>query len=1214
MKNTNVTKADFRLLRLILLDSYSPGGEAIIDLSDGAILTGENGAGKTSLLNMIPAFYGEHPSNCVSGSSSFSEFYLPHSTSYVIFEYMRRDVPCMAVLFGANEASFGYRFIRSAYDLDLFTENGDRSTLIQSKDIKLQLKTAGVPHSDHLSHKDYRSVIQGVVAGGRQKDVVERRALVSEYSFTNSGSQLRHIDKIVTGMFSRKANFDDFLQVIVDYISTDGNAPISINGDREKYEDWPSQFTAYNEVMTHAGLMVEVEALSAKIKAGEGSLSALHAKMILLGRHLAAQQGVAEKEKSNLSVTLGAEQIAANKSLQEMQGAESKADADAKIVEERVAAIDIRSSQYKDADVEMKVARVDAIPAERELLALSKAKKDVLLGESSKIEQAYLAMANDIGAEYLIQGQSLQAKKDWAREQYEPLFAKNRADLLQADEQIQVMAEAGLGVMREAHHKAIEERAQCEAAVANPIANEGLVKDLDRKRGEMESLQAGIRESQLAKEKLQSQHVAATNEFAKQDSGLLNLRGQVAGVEKDIQQLLSHLSPDETSMLFFLRENKPEWTENIAKVIREDVLVLPGLHPSIEGGDSLYGIQIDLSRLESSLCANEDALQKKLGELHTEAAALQAKVVDAELALSKCNDVRIAADNAVRQHDAGTAVLHAKEKTLKTDLLAAEQAVVLSRKEAKNESLAKLIEAKAAVSGCEQHIKGAQQSLLSAKKSYAEKHAGIEASILKDRDAAVAEVQVEIGRADAAKTTKLEQIAADKNKALSESGVDMAMKKRMDEEIDACAKRIRDAEIWMKEVSDWRFWRDGEFRKRDSLVFDAMGLRANQVKLGEEKKLATNRWLDRQKELQTAITNAGEMIDDLARGGQQIQTNVARLVAYPPDHQVMTSFFDTSWTIHNLMGQVMTLEQERKGFKLEMDGRIRKIKTAFASAHGTTIEQFFLQTRSDVDPDDSNLMAWVAPMQGWFSRGHEDLRTTLMLYADTYGSLVTDFYGKLVKFHGEVLNFNKAIQDALNQTSHFRRVSNITIHFESRLDKLKYWEDVKSFAEAYKQWGYSATRGMPSPEFADCLKRLVGHWETKEGIRAEPHKLIGIRGEVVENGNLKSFHSKVDLEKLSSNGLSYLILCSIFVAFLSKIRGDADVQITWAVDELLDLDLRNVHDLLSMLKDNGIVLFSACPDANLDILQQFSKRYRIQRVNNLPELAECIIDMGDDDV
>jgi hypothetical protein len=101
-----------------------------------------------------------------------------------------------------------------------------------------------------------------------------------------------------------------------------------------------------------------------------------------------------------------------------------------------------------------------------------------------------------------------------------------------------------------------------------------------------------------------------------------------------------------------------------------------------------------------------------------------------------------------------------------------------------------------------------------------------------------------------------------------------------------------------------------------------------------------------------------------------------------------------------------------------------------------------------------------------------------------------------------------------------------------------------------------------------------------------------------------------DLETLSSNGLSYLILCTIFVAFIRKIRGDAKVQITWAVDELLDLDIRNIGTLLKMLQKNGIVLVSACPDADMDVLLHFKKRYKVMRNDNIPEVAEPEIDMG----
>jgi hypothetical protein len=37
---------DFSLLKMILIDSYAPGGEAIINLDGGAVVTGDNGAGK----------------------------------------------------------------------------------------------------------------------------------------------------------------------------------------------------------------------------------------------------------------------------------------------------------------------------------------------------------------------------------------------------------------------------------------------------------------------------------------------------------------------------------------------------------------------------------------------------------------------------------------------------------------------------------------------------------------------------------------------------------------------------------------------------------------------------------------------------------------------------------------------------------------------------------------------------------------------------------------------------------------------------------------------------------------------------------------------------------------------------------------------------------------------------------------------------------------
>jgi len=572
------------LLRLILLDSYSPGGEAIIDLSDGAILTGDNGAGKTSLLSLIPIFYGENPGQCTTGSSSFSDFYLPHSTSYVIFEYQRRNVPCMSILYSVGEAAFNYRFIRAAYDLSIFTEEGDGTNLVSAKDLKVRLKTLGIPHSPVLVLSEYRNIIQGRVAGG--KSSAENRGLVADYSFTASGSKLLHIEKIVSGMFTRKANFDEFLRVIVDYISDDGNAPISITGDREQYAEWPAQFAAYNEVMQHADLMMEIDGIDAKLNANGNELRFLHAKLLVLGQHFASQHHLLKEDQAQLAGIRDKEQLKFNGSFQKLQEAESKADADANEAEGRVKSIDARAKQYEDDAITQKADLVDSISQMQVDLRSLNSRKDTLLGESSKIEQKYQSMDIAIQKEHLSHIRQFNLDVEKIREQFEPLLDKNRTGHQEAERLLLATAEVGLSVIRNEHNQAIRQEANWDSVVANPPPDPDMVEALENKRKDMEILREELRFIHSNRPTLEEQKTKASREYADQEGILNGLRRHTEDIEAKHQQLLIHLNPDKDSLLHFLRANKTDWPANIAKVIREDVLTMTGLSPSIDGSVS----------------------------------------------------------------------------------------------------------------------------------------------------------------------------------------------------------------------------------------------------------------------------------------------------------------------------------------------------------------------------------------------------------------------------------------------------------------------------------------------------------------------------------------------------------------------------------------------------------------------------------------------------
>ena len=79
------------LKNIYLYDSYLPNNSTKIELGEGnSNLTGANGAGKTSTLNLIPIFYGARPDRLMDRSANklnFTDYYLPHARSMIVFEY-----------------------------------------------------------------------------------------------------------------------------------------------------------------------------------------------------------------------------------------------------------------------------------------------------------------------------------------------------------------------------------------------------------------------------------------------------------------------------------------------------------------------------------------------------------------------------------------------------------------------------------------------------------------------------------------------------------------------------------------------------------------------------------------------------------------------------------------------------------------------------------------------------------------------------------------------------------------------------------------------------------------------------------------------------------------------------------------------------------------------------------------------------------------------
>ena len=153
----------FQLLRAFMVDSLAKGTRQIFELEGGTVITGVNGRGKTSILQMLLLFYGSNPNKLVSkGKSSFIEYYLPNTSSYLAFEYRVQDGSKRLMIAYANTTGdkVFYRFVRQGYDPKIFVT--DDGYFVESKHLKMRLTELNIPHAQHQidTYADYRAVIQ----------------------------------------------------------------------------------------------------------------------------------------------------------------------------------------------------------------------------------------------------------------------------------------------------------------------------------------------------------------------------------------------------------------------------------------------------------------------------------------------------------------------------------------------------------------------------------------------------------------------------------------------------------------------------------------------------------------------------------------------------------------------------------------------------------------------------------------------------------------------------------------------------------------------------------------------------------------------------------------------------------------------------------------------------------------------------------------------
>jgi hypothetical protein len=1193
---------DYQLLRLILIDSYSPGRVVELPMDGGAVLTGRNGRGKTTLLQLIPIFYGENPTRIVGTETNrldFNRYYLPRLTSYIIFEYVRRDVTCMVVLHASEQGGERrYRFVRSPYREDLFLLP-DGINILQVTALRGHFKLKRVIYSEALSSvSDYRAIIQGKAGSGKTGQ--RQRALVADYACVGSGQQLTHIEKIVSGMFLRRTDFQDLQRMVVSCIA-DSDAEIALSTERRKIASWPEHYLAYTGAMAEAGPMTEVLEREARLVAVESELGRIHARVLRLLAHLEDTAAENRQERAHRANEAQAEEQDHRRTAEGIRNRRDTAGLEAKDQEDRATALDRQHADWLNRDLPAKAALLLREPELRERLDQLRRRREALLGEQEQISIRYERLLNDLDRRHTLAEKAAAEARTALFQTFEPrlndLETESRAEL------------AGLRVSHAAERQVIDARLQetrerkgeYSQLARAPQPDPALVEIRDAKRTAVETLD---RERQTAErvvlecrgslDKVKASH-------REQETLLPRLKQQRIELEQRRQTCLLQQSPGEDTLLHFLRSKRSDWVFDIAKVVREDLLVRTDLDPElIDVSTTLYGVGLDLARVDAHVAADEDALRRAIADIEKQRAAVEDLRVKAEQDLAECERIRRQSDERLTLAGAELQKAETRLASIREELKAAEQQVTRSRAAAAGQAKAQLAEVEQAVRTLQAELGELDRRNVEAIKAREDQLARDRGALETERLTALAAHDREQAERHQLQGGERNTIELERDRALDAAGVDTAALARLEQQINALQTDIARIDQFRNEVSQWQLWERNEWPRREEYVRAAQAARAAESAAHAELAAEERRWSARAAAHNETLRRLDREHEQMERELAAIRKRLDGLRAYSPDLQVQAEPYDPGWTLEALAAQA-NVNQTQAADQVKAIGQlVEGIKRAFSARRDTPPDQFYETHRATLGPD-APARAWIPIFKSWFDSEHDAYRRTLAVEAHQIASAIVGFHGDLDAFHRKAQQFNRELQQSLDENLAFESVSRVTVEVKSVIRELEYWGPIETMAEDHRAWLRLEGHELPPPEFATTLRTLLEHWEVREGIRAALPSLIRIQGEVVENGQTRPFRKAADLERVSSHGLSYLILCVIFIAFINRIRRQAKVEVVWALDELKDLDLGNIETLLTILKRNAITLVSAFPDPDADVLALFRHRFTVEEGRRLLE-------------
>ncbi len=1199
----------YSLLRIIIIDSFWQGQVNELDLTGHTQLEGTNGAGKTSLMRMLPLFYGMRPSDIVSKvdqAKNFADFYLPRESSILVYEYQRPFGQKCQVLATSDGRGVHFKFIDAAYDAQYFIANieGSKAKPFTINEIEKNYRNIGKESSKFLGIDKYRQVIQNLRSGRKHKEI---RLLQNRFSFSEQACP--HIDKVINGTIEKNLDFEAVKRMLV-AIASDHLAR-NTNDEKEQLSLNKADITSW---LADIQASRAIKKVADKISVWQNDFSAftslinklqhLHAEVLAHQQHLEAkQQGRDELKKNSIQSRGKLETELANLTEQFQKavfGLNAKIDADLS----KIDLLDEDKLNYEDDDASSYQIKADQAPQIQAELTEVIAVIDAFEGNITKIGQKFSQLIQKIEVEKL--------KAISSNNEKSALIAS------QANQQLthinEIFHQQGQSLNAQLHKEELKlqkdqqsiqhQLSSAKQQLSQPIIPAELIQDIDDNIQGLSHAQQHYNQSLLQESDLQKQQYQLEKQQDQQLAQRSDANRYLEQLRKDYQQVDLQLLPQEGSLHHYLiNELKAaNWQNDIGRLLTTEQLSRSDLNPQWLENDNapatLYGLSLDLQQLpcDDSLFLDEVQLREKRQLIETKLHAQTDKISQLDEHLKTIvKDLNQHKVNVTQQAQ------NVNQQKLTLGQLQTQQESLAIKKQLAIKAHNQTVEAE--IQNFNQQAKTIEKKQLNFEENKAEQLHELTNDKLEkcmvvesDRDnqlTLLTDQLVELKANAKQRSTELnKQQAIDIEKLDPEGEVDKRIAKRitLEHNLTLCS-------LFAQKARDYHSFMNERYCHRDALAEENQNrkiVKRNLESDHEDTNISLTTKISELKQLIKKTNIEKQATDDLL---VQLNDNKRLCEMSAIDSELSTDepTNQADLTVsfcHDFYQQFKTIEKR-------LASQLNTFSERFRKDHSGS-ELFDNWQKLLLDNDNYTgakaLFKYREPISELLNSAEQKQQSTYQLVT-VNATMINEFYQHIENFGRNIKRIGKLLSTKVTALAHFEALADINVTTVMKQEELDYWGPLKSFAEVFELHKDQLRDGLGDvPDDLVYAMQKLASYLPNEGFVLAHNNLFDLEFTIVEKGQVKYARNAKQLKKVSSTGLSYLAMLSLFAGLLAMLRGDSKhaSQIILPVDELGELAAENIDLLLQMFNDNNISMLSASPSTDRHILSLYNRHYKLK--------------------